>query len=52
MEHGHLLDLVLHTMNSYSQDGRLQHYSVSFLALLVSVGEASSTREGGREGGR
>ena len=50
LEHGHLLDLVLHTMNSYSQDGRLQHYSVSFLALLVSVGEASSTREGGREG--
>jgi hypothetical protein len=37
LEHGHVLDLVLHAMASYPEDRRLQHYSVSFLALLVAV---------------
>ena len=39
LEHGHVLDLVLQAMTCHPGDSRLQHYSVSFLALLVSVGE-------------
>lgn len=43
LEHGHILDLVLHAMTCYHGDSRLQHYSLSFLALLVSVGETSTS---------
>ena len=40
-EHGHVLDLVLQAMTLFSADSRIQHYSLSFLALLVSAGEGS-----------
>jgi hypothetical protein len=38
-EHGKLLDLVLVAMESFPEDGQVQEYACSFMALLMAEGE-------------